>query len=281
MTAILSGLALHGGFIPYGGTFLTFSDYARNAVRMAALMKQGSILVYSHDSIGLGEDGPTHQPIEHLASLRLIPEHGRCGARAMRWRPRSHGRRPSSDAMGRQHSCSTRQNVPHQPRSADQIAGDQAWGLHADRLRRARRSASSSPRARRSASLPRPFASSQKRGRRVRLVSMPCFETFLRNDAAYRERVLPAAVRKRVSVEAGVTRDLVAVCRGRGPHHRHGSFRRFGQGVRPVQAFRLHRRARARDGRGTSRRTLKCVVNAERQDHGDQGGHQRLRPHRP
>src|SRR5690606_27684944 len=73
MSAILNGLALHGGFIPYGGTFLTFSDYARNAVRMAALMKQRVIFVYTHDSIGLGEDGPTHQPIEHAASLRLVP----------------------------------------------------------------------------------------------------------------------------------------------------------------------------------------------------------------
>ncbi len=73
MTAIMNGIALHGGLIPYGGTFLVFSDYARNAVRMAALMKQGVILVYTHDSIGLGEDGPTHQPIEHLWSLRIIP----------------------------------------------------------------------------------------------------------------------------------------------------------------------------------------------------------------
>ena len=73
MTAIMNGIALHGGFIPYGGTFLVFSDYARNAVRMAALMKQRVILVYTHDSIGLGEDGPTHQPVEHVASLRLIP----------------------------------------------------------------------------------------------------------------------------------------------------------------------------------------------------------------
>ena len=74
MSAIMNGLALHGGLIPYGGTFLTFSDYARNALRMAALMKIGSIFVYTHDSIGLGEDGPTHQSIEHAATLRLIPD---------------------------------------------------------------------------------------------------------------------------------------------------------------------------------------------------------------
>jgi len=73
MTAIMNGVSLHGGFVPYGGTFLVFSDYARNAARMAALMKQGVILVYTHDSIGLGEDGPTHQPVEHVASLRIIP----------------------------------------------------------------------------------------------------------------------------------------------------------------------------------------------------------------
>src|SRR6185436_18227067 len=74
MAAVMNGIALHGGFIPYGGTFLTFSDYSRSAIRMAALMRQRAIHVFTHDSIGLGEDGPTHQPVEHLASLRLIPE---------------------------------------------------------------------------------------------------------------------------------------------------------------------------------------------------------------
>jgi len=203
MTAILSGLTLHGGFIAYGGTFLTFSDYARNGVRMAALMKQGSILVYSHDSIGLGEDGPTHQPVEHLASLRLIPN-------MVLWRPcdavetavawqAAIERRDGPTAL-----ALTRQNVTHQARSADQIASIQLGGYTliecAGTLECIVIATGSEVGI--AAEAVRELA---KRGRRVRLVSMPCFEIFLRSDAAYRERVLPAAVRKRVSVEAGVT----------------------------------------------------------------------------
>ena len=105
MTAIMNGLALHGGLIPYGGTFLVFSDYARNAVRMAALMHQRVILVYTHDSIGLGEDGPTHQPIEHVASLRLMPNLAvwrPCDA----WRPRLPGSPRSSATTVRRRWCS-------------------------------------------------------------------------------------------------------------------------------------------------------------------------------
>jgi transketolase len=203
MTAILSGLTLHGGFIAYGGTFLTFSDYARNAVRMAALMKQGSILVYSHDSIGLGEDGPTHQPVEHLASLRLIPNMvlwRPCDAveTAVAWQAAIERRNgPTALAL-------TRQNVPHQPRSAEQVASIKLGGYTLIEC-------SGTPECiviatgsevGIAAEAVRELA---KRDRRVRLVSMPCCETFLCNDAAYRERVLPSAVRKRVSVEAGVT----------------------------------------------------------------------------
>ena len=119
MTAIMNGMALHGGFIPYGGTFLVFSDYARNAVRLASLMLQRVILVYTHDSIGLGEDGPTHQPIEHLTSLRAMPN-------LSLWRP--------CDALetavawiaaierntGPTALVLTRQALPQQPRSAEQ-----------------------------------------------------------------------------------------------------------------------------------------------------------------
>ncbi len=203
MTAILNGLALHGGFIPYGGTFLTFSDYARNAVRMAALMKQGSILVYSHDSIGLGEDGPTHQPIEHLATLRLIPnlELWRpCDAveTAVSWQAAIERRGgPTALAL-------TRQNLAHQPRSAEQIAAIRRGGyalIECEGTPECIVMATGSE-VGIAAEAVRELA---KRGRRVRLVSMPCFETFARTDAAYRERVLPAAVRKRVSVEAGVS----------------------------------------------------------------------------
>ena len=105
MTAIMNGMTLHGGFRPYGGTFLVFSDYARNAVRMAALMQLGVVLVYTHDSIGLGEDGPTHQPIEHLASACARCRTCRCGGRAMRWKPRWPGPWPSGAATARPRWC--------------------------------------------------------------------------------------------------------------------------------------------------------------------------------
>ena len=203
MTAILSGLALHGGLIPYGGTFLTFSDYARNAVRMAALMKQGSILVYTHDSIGLGEDGPTHQSIEHLASLRLIPN-------LVLWRPcdavetavawqAAIERRDGPTAL-----ALTRQSVPHQQRSANQIAAIGRGGyalLECVGLPECIVIATGSE-VGIAAEAVRELA---RRGRRVRLVSMPSCEVFVRNDSSYQERVLPALVRKRVAVEAGVT----------------------------------------------------------------------------
>ena len=203
MTAVMSGMSLHGGFIPYAGTFLTFSDYARNAVRMAALMHLRSILVYTHDSIGLGEDGPTHQPVEHLASLRLIPN-------LVLWRPcdavettvawlaaieRSGG--PTALAL-------TRQNLPPQARSAQQIEDIRrggyvlidvdgapeciviATGSEVDIAAQAARALNS-------------------QGRRVRVVSIPSTEVFEAQDADYRERVLPAAVERRLVVEAGVT----------------------------------------------------------------------------
>ncbi|HJS21726.1 MAG TPA: transketolase [Steroidobacteraceae bacterium] len=203
MSAILNGIALHRGFIPYGGTFLTFSDYARNAVRMSAIMKQGTIFVYTHDSIGLGEDGPTHQAVEHVASLRLIPG-------MTLWRPCDAVETAAAWGAAIEHregpTCLalTRQSVPHQQRTAVQIAAIRRGGytlidcagtpeciviatgsevgIAAEAVREL-----------------------QKRGRRVRLVSMPSCEVFARNDASYRDEVLPAAVRKRVAVEAGVT----------------------------------------------------------------------------
>ena len=202
MSAILNGIALHGGFIPYGGTFLTFSDYARNAVRMSAIMKQGTIFVYTHDSIGLGEDGPTHQPIEHLASLRLIPG-------MTLWRPcdavetavawvaaLEHRDGPTSLAL-------TRQSVPHQPRSAAQVAAIRRGGytlLDCEGVPECIVIATGSE-VGLAAEAVREL---HKRGRRVRLVSMPSCEVFARAEAGYREQVLPAAVRKRVAVEAGV-----------------------------------------------------------------------------
>ncbi len=138
MTAIMNGMALHGGFRPYAGTFLVFSDYARNAARMAALMKQGVILVYTHDSIGLGEDGPTHQPIEHLASLRVMPN-------MSLWRPCDALETAVAWAMAVGRSTNgptalvlTRQALPQQPRTREQGITMHARRLHADRTGRRR-----------------------------------------------------------------------------------------------------------------------------------------------
>ena len=201
MAAIANGMALHGGLVPYVGTFLVFSDYARNAIRMAALMRQRVIHVLTHDSIGLGEDGPTHQPIEHVASLRLIPnvEVWRpCDAveTAVAWQQsieRADG--PSCLAL-------TRQGVPHQPRDAGQRA-DIARGGYV------LRDCDGTPEVILIATGSEVqlvlAAADSLAERRVRVVSMPCVERFAAQDAAYREAVLPATVGARVAVEAGVT----------------------------------------------------------------------------
>ena len=203
MSAIMNGVGLHGGFTAYGGTFLVFSDYARNALRMAALMKVPSVFVLTHDSIGLGEDGPTHQPVEHTASLRLVPN-------MEVWRPcdgvetlaawtaaleRRDG--PTSLVL-------TRQAVPHQVRDAGQVDAIRRGGyvlfdsggapdciliatgsevglaMEAARLLAAE-------------------------GRRARVVSMPCVSVFAAQDRAWQDAVLPPGVERRVAVEAGVT----------------------------------------------------------------------------
>ena len=203
MTAIMSGLALHGGFIPYAGTFLMFMEYARNAVRMAALMKQRVILVYTHDTIGLGEDGPTHQPVEQLASLRMTPN-------VETWR----GCDQVEAAIGWQQAIDrkngptalifTRQPLPQQPRTPEQLKGVTRGGyvlvdcegtpelvlissgseielaVHAaDELK--------------------------KQGKKVRVVSMPCTQRFDNQDKTYRDAVLPPAVRKRIAIEASIS----------------------------------------------------------------------------
>jgi transketolase len=111
MAAIMNGMALHGGYIPYGGTFLTFSDYSRNAIRMAALMKLRVIHVFTHDSIGLGEDGPTHQSVEHVPSLRIIPG-WTCGARPMAWKPRWPGPAPWSAKTAPAHCACRARTCP-------------------------------------------------------------------------------------------------------------------------------------------------------------------------
>ncbi len=200
MAAIMNGIKLHGGFIPYGGTFLVFSDYARNGIRMSALMKLGVIYVFTHDSIGLGEDGPTHQPIEHVPSLRIIPNlhvWRPCDAveTAVAWRcaiERKDG--PSVLAL-------TRQGVPHQPRSEAQLADIARGGYvlkDCDGTPEAILIATGSE-----VSLAVGAADAlAAEGRRVRVVSMPNANLFLEQDEAYRESVLPSAVTARVAVEA-------------------------------------------------------------------------------
>ncbi len=203
MTAICNGLALHGGFIPYAGTFLTFSDYARNALRMAALMRVQSILVYTHDSIGLGEDGPTHQPVEHTASLRLMPNMSvwrPCDTveTAIAWRyaiERKDG--PTSLVL-------TRQGVPHQPRTAAQIT-DAARGGYVLKDTDGTPDIILIATGSEVALAMSAAAALLGDGVKARVVSMPSTDVFDRQDEAYRESVLPTAITARVAIEAGVT----------------------------------------------------------------------------
>ncbi len=203
MAAMMNGMALHGGFIPYGATFLMFSEYARNALRMAALMKIRSIFVFTHDSIGLGEDGPTHQAVEQTASLRLIP-------RMSVWRPCDSVETAVAwqAAIEKQHGPSclilTRQNLPFQTRTPEQISAIAKGGYilqDSDGTPDAIIIATGSEIALATGAA----AQLAQTGKKVRVVSMPSVETFLAQDAAYRESVLPAAITARVAVEAGVT----------------------------------------------------------------------------
>ncbi|MEM7406559.1 MAG: transketolase, partial [Pseudomonadota bacterium] len=203
MAAICNGLALYGGFIPYGATFLMFSEYARNALRMAALMRIGSIFVFTHDSIGLGEDGPTHQAVEQTATLRLMPNMSvwrPCDAveSAVAWRVAIERRGGPTSLLF------SRQGLPHQPRSAGQIEdikrggyvlsdsdGEPALILIA--------TGSEVALATQAAALLR------EDGTNVRVVSMPSTDHFDAQPEAYRNAVLPMACRARLAVEAGVT----------------------------------------------------------------------------
>src|SRR5450759_963398 len=201
MSAIMNGLALHGGFIPYGGTFLTFSDYSRNALRMAALMKIRTIFVFTHESIGLGEDGPTHQSVEHTASLRLIP-----GLDV--WRPcDSKESLIAWSAAIERHAPScllfSRQNLPFQTRTAEATRNITRGGYVLSE-------AGGKPSAViiATGSEVQLAMGAQKvlaeQGSAGRLVSMPSASVFGRQDASYRESVLPKCVR-RIAVEAGVS----------------------------------------------------------------------------
>ncbi|WP_179038288.1 transketolase [Limnobaculum xujianqingii] len=202
MSAMMNGIALHGGFVPYGATFLMFMEYARNAVRMAALMKIRSVFVYTHDSIGLGEDGPTHQPVEQMASLRLTPN-------MSTWRPCDQVESAIAwkAAIERLDGPSalifSRQNLTQQPRSAEQLANVARGGY-------VLKDCAGTPEliliaTGSEVSLAVDAADKlSAEGRKVRVVSMPCTEVFDRQDAGYRESVLPSGVSARVAVEAGI-----------------------------------------------------------------------------
>lgn len=203
MSAMMNGIALHEGFVPYAGTFLIFSDYARNALRMSALMQVPSIFVFTHDSIGLGEDGPTHQPIEQVSSLRMIPHMSLwrpCDAveTAVAWQCAVERRDGPTSLVF------TRQGLPHQERTPAQVDGIRRGGyilVDCDGEPEAIIIATGSEVA---------LAVDAARqlneaGRGIRVVSMPSTDTFDAQDAAYREQVLPPQVRRRVAVETGVT----------------------------------------------------------------------------
>ncbi|WP_281247593.1 transketolase [Haemophilus paracuniculus] len=203
MSAIMNGIALHGGFIPYGATFLMFMEYAHNAVRMAALMKQRSLFVYTHDSIGLGEDGPTHQPVEQTATLRLIPN-------LETWRPCDQVESAVAwkAAVERKEGPSalifTRQNLAQQERNPEQLANIARGGYilkdcagTPDLILIA--TGSEVELAVKSAEV------LAGEGKNVRVVSMPSTNVFDKQDEAYREAVLPSSVTKRVAIEAGIS----------------------------------------------------------------------------
>ncbi|WP_455647859.1 transketolase family protein, partial [Lonepinella koalarum] len=203
MSAIMNGIALHGGFIPYGATFLMFFEYAHNAVRMASLMKQRALFVYTHDSIGLGEDGPTHQPVEQTAALRLIPN-------LETWRPADQVESAVAwkAAVERQDGPSalifTRQNLAQQPRTPEQLANVARGGYilvdcgcnNPDVILIATGS---------EVELAVKAAEVLKgEGKKVRVVSMPSTNVFDKQDEAYRESVLPKHITKRVAIEAQI-----------------------------------------------------------------------------
>ncbi|HDU8436597.1 TPA: transketolase [Proteus mirabilis] len=202
MSAIMNGIALHGGFVPYGATFLMFMEYARNAVRMAALMKIRSIFVYTHDSIGLGEDGPTHQPVEQMANLRVTPN-------MSTWRPCDQvesavawkyavERKDGPTAL-----IFSRQNLAQQPRTPEQLANIEKGGYIL-------KDCDGTPELIFIATgsevelAVNAYDQLTAEGRKVRVVSMPATDAFDKQDADYREAVLPAAVKARVAIEAGI-----------------------------------------------------------------------------
>lgn len=203
MTAAMNGIALHGGFITYGATFLIFMEYARNAMRMAALMKQQNIQVYTHDSIGLGEDGPTHQPVEQLANLRTTPNMSLwrpCDAAesAVAWKAAIE-RRNGPTAL-----VFSRQNLAPMPRTAEQLANVAKGGYVLKAFSAGKQDALIIATGSEVELAVKAAETLAAKGRNVSVVSMPSVDVFMQQDAAYRESVLPNAVRARVAVEAGI-----------------------------------------------------------------------------
>lgn len=204
MSAIMNGIALHGGFIPYGGTFLTFLDYARNAVRLCAFMGMQVIFVYTHDSIGLGEDGPTHQPIEHLTMLRATPN-------MSIWRPCDATETAVAWTMALQHNTGptslilSRQTLAHQSKTTEQVNNIARGGyvlmdsvgypIDAIIIATGSEVALAVMAAKKL----------HEEGFHIRVVSMPSTDVFLSQDASYQEAVLPSTVKKRIAIEAGAT----------------------------------------------------------------------------
>ncbi|MDH0346710.1 transketolase [Aeromonas dhakensis] len=202
MSAIMNGIALHGGFIPYGATFLMFMEYARNALRMAALMKQRSIFVYTHDSIGLGEDGPTHQPVEQIASLRLTPN-------MSTWRPCDQ----VESAIAWKHAIErtdgptslifSRQNLAQMDRTAQQLA-DTAKGGYVLKDCAGKPELILIATGSEVELAVAAYEQLTAKGRAVRVVSLPSTDVFDAQSAEYKESVLPSSVTKRVAIEAGI-----------------------------------------------------------------------------
>lgn len=200
MSAIMNGISLHSGLIPFGATFLTFSDYARNALRMAALMRIRNIFVFTHDSIGLGEDGPTHQAIEHLPTLRMIPN-------LMVWRPCDTVETAVAWAAAIERTVGpvslvfSRQKLPHQTRTAQQIDAIRRGGYIL-------RDTTGEPDCMLLATgseVGLAMAAASASEHRIRVVSLPCLEVFAAQEQAYRDAVLPPQVTARIAIEAAAT----------------------------------------------------------------------------
>ncbi|MGZ8165147.1 MAG: transketolase [Methylobacter sp.] len=233
MSAILNGLALHGGVIPFGATFLMFSEYGRNALRMASLMKIRSIFVYTHDSIGLGEDGPTHQPVEQTATLRLIPfmqVWRPCDAveTAVSWRAAIERRDGPSILIF------SRQNLPHMSRTPEQIKAICRGGYILSNCEGQPEAIIIATGSEVELAVKAAEALISK-GKRIRVVSMPSTNIFDAQDAEYRESVLPSSVTKRVAVEAGVTDGWWKYV---GSHGRVVGLDRFGESAPAGQLFK-------------------------------------------